>query len=47
MPRRIAARLHAIAVSQDPQAIEAELETEISEALRRVVDAAREQGIQE
>ena len=46
MPRRIAARLHAIAVSQDPQAIEAELETEISEALRRVVDAAREQGIE-
>jgi hypothetical protein len=47
MPRRTAARLHAIAIAQGPQALEAELETEISEALRRVVDAAKEQGLGE
>jgi hypothetical protein len=45
MPRRIAARLHAIATAQGPQALEAELETEISESLRRVVDVAKELGL--
>jgi ABC-type Fe3+/spermidine/putrescine transport system ATPase subunit len=39
MPRRAAARLHAIALSSGPQALEAELEAEISEGLKRSVEA--------
>jgi len=42
LPRRSAARLHAIAVSGGVQALEAAIEEEITFALSRTVDAAKE-----
>jgi len=47
MPRRSAARLHAIAVSEGPRALETALEKEISEGLARVKEAAKEGGLGE
>ena len=45
LPRRSAARLHAIATSEGAQGLERALEDEISQALARVVREAKGQGL--
>lgn len=46
LPRRTAARLHAIAVSEGPRALETALEEEISQAIARVVESAKDQCLE-
>ena len=45
MPRRVSARLHAIALSEGPHVLESELESEISECLKRSLEAAVSQEL--
>lgn len=46
LPRRSAARIHALSLAEGPEAVERYLEAEITQALARTVEAAKEAGLQ-